>query len=69
MLSAVIGRLINSKDFMADLSKLSIAPNYPDLRQQHQSMLSPQLKCNRTVTPDITSDFYTAAAGPCDLLE
>ena len=69
MLSAAIARLLNSKDLMADLSKLSIAPNYPNLRQQHQSMLSPQLKSNRAVTPDITSEFCTAASGLCDLLE
>jgi len=47
---------------MADLSKLSIAPDRYDLRQQHQSKASAQPKSSRTVTQDITSKFFVAAS-------
>lgn len=48
---------------MADLSKLSIAPNPHDQQQQHQSMLVPQSRGNCTVIPDITPEFFVATSG------
>ena len=59
----------NLQDSMADLSKLSIAPNHLDLGQQHQAVRNPQSKSNRTVTRDTTSEFYTAASGTLNLQE
>lgn len=50
--------LKSSRDLMADLSKLSIAP-------YHHDLLLPQSKSNRTETQDITSNFFIAASGPC----
>ena len=50
---------------MADLSKLSIAPDQRDLRQQHQSIAPLQFRKKRMMTVDITSEFFVAASGRC----
>lgn len=55
-----------SEEPMADLSKLNIAPNHLNLRQQHLSVLPPPSKNNRAATWAITSEFYAAASGPCN---
>lgn len=50
---------------MADLSKLSIAPDQRDLRQQHQSIAPMQCRKKRIMTEAITSEFFVAASGRC----
>ena len=52
---------------MADLSKLKIAPNHDDLLQPHQSTRSSPSESICVMTQDITSEFFVAASGSCDI--
>ena len=52
---------------MADLSKLKIAPNHDNLLQPHQSKGSSPSKSICVMTQDITSEFFIAASGSCDI--
>ena len=52
---------------MADLSKLKITPNHDDLEQPPQSTRSSLSKSNCVMTQDITSEFFIAASGSCDI--